>query len=122
MSAPLPHYLKTYRKRAGLSQDELAFLFGAASGTKVSRYEQGRRKPSLETALAYRAVFDVSAKELFRGHYQAVELRTLGRKQALIRRLQKRAAADPVVAYKVAWLKASLYGDPWRTQDHGEDA
>ena len=30
-SDKLPHYLRTYRKRAGLSQDELAWLLGCQS-------------------------------------------------------------------------------------------
>ena len=39
MPHKLENYLRTYRRRAGLSQDEMAFLLGTKSGTKVSRYE-----------------------------------------------------------------------------------
>jgi transcriptional regulator with XRE-family HTH domain len=72
MAHKLNNYLKTYRKRAGLSQDEVAFLVGKSGGAKVSRYERARRLPSLETALAYRALFDLSLKELFPGVYNTV--------------------------------------------------
>ena len=55
----LENYLKTYRRRAGFSQDEIAYLLAARSGAKTSRYERFRRTPSLETALAYEALFGV---------------------------------------------------------------
>ena len=53
MSHKLQNYLRTYRKRSGLSQDEVAFLLGCQTGAKVSRYEPFARKPSLETLFAY---------------------------------------------------------------------
>ena len=71
--ARLPNYLKTYRRRAGLSQDEVAFLLGCQSGAKVSRYERLARQPNLETALAYEALLGVPARELFAGVYEKVE-------------------------------------------------
>jgi transcriptional regulator with XRE-family HTH domain len=69
----LPNYLLANRKRMALSQDEVAFLLGAQSGAKVCRYERFVRVPSLETALAYEAIFKTSASELFGGLYQKVE-------------------------------------------------
>lgn len=74
MSSPRTHnYLRTYRKRTGLTQDELALLLGCKSGTKVSRYERLIREPNLETAFACQAIFGVPAHELFPGIYQNVE-------------------------------------------------
>jgi transcriptional regulator with XRE-family HTH domain len=72
MARKLPNYLKTYRKRAGFSQDEVAFLVGMSGGAKVSRYERARRLPSLETAFAYQALFDLPLNELFAGVYNTV--------------------------------------------------
>jgi len=122
MAQPLLHYLTTHRKQAALSQDEVAFLLGCRSGTKVSRYEQGRRAPNLRTALTYAAIFDVPVRDLFPGLYQAAEIRATGRKQALLKRLKK-GGDDPVTAYKRAWLKASLDGRTLREAkpDHGEE-
>jgi DNA-binding XRE family transcriptional regulator len=48
----LDNYLVMYRKRAGFSQDEVAYLLGAQSGSMNCRYERFKRKPSLEAALA----------------------------------------------------------------------
>lgn len=73
MSVPLPNYLLTHRRRLGLSQAETAALLGFATEEVVSRYERWARKPSLETALAYEAIFHVPAKDLFAGLYQKVE-------------------------------------------------
>lgn len=73
MSKTLPNYLKTYRRKAGLTQDDMAYLLGCNSGAKVSRYEHFKARPSLTTALAYQTIFRIPAKELFPGIYQKVE-------------------------------------------------
>jgi transcriptional regulator with XRE-family HTH domain len=90
MAHKLQNYLRTYRKRTGLSQDEVAFLLGCqgpTGGAKVSRYERFSRKPSLETALAYEAVFGIPGRELFAGIFQKVEEKTKKRAQLLARKL-----------------------------------
>jgi transcriptional regulator with XRE-family HTH domain len=84
----LDNYLKTYRKRAGLSQGELAYLLGAEDGTSASRYERFGRKPSLATALAFEAIFETPIKELFAGLYQEAEALTVRRAKLLHKRLQ----------------------------------
>lgn len=92
----LENYLRTYRKRAGFSQDEIAYLLGAKSGTKTSRYERFRRTPSLETALAYEAVFGVPVRELFAGVFQKVERETRMRARRLRRKLEAGARSSAV--------------------------
>src|SRR2546429_9576493 len=63
----LENYLRTYRKRSGLTQREVAFLVGCRNGAQVSRYEKRRRLPPLRTALACEAAFGVPVAELFAG-------------------------------------------------------
>ncbi len=63
----LDNCVRTYRKRAGFSQDELAHLLSAHEGTKISRYERFVRTPNLETALVCEAIFGVTVRELFAG-------------------------------------------------------
>src|SRR6266849_8297018 len=70
MSRKLQNYVRTYHKRAGLSQDEMALLLGCRSGAKVSRCERFTRQPSLQTILAYEAVFGVPVRELLAGVYE----------------------------------------------------
>jgi len=85
-SLQLPNYLKANRMRLALSQDEVAFLLGAQSGTKACRYERFARVPSLETALAYEAIFKTSVSELFGGLYQKVERKVAERAKMLAAR------------------------------------
>ena len=63
----LENYLRTYRKRSGLTQREVAFLVGCRNGAQVSRYEKRRRLPPLRTALACEAAFGVPVSALFAG-------------------------------------------------------
>jgi transcriptional regulator with XRE-family HTH domain len=68
--ATLHTYLRTHRKRSGLSQDEVAFLTGAESGATVCRHEKGRRTLWLADAFAYEALFGEPASVLFPGEYE----------------------------------------------------
>ena len=63
----LENYLRMYRKRVGLSQDEVASLLGAKFGAKTSRYERFARIPSLVHALECEAIYGIPVKELFAG-------------------------------------------------------
>jgi len=75
-SSPLQNYLRTYRKRLTLSQEEVAFLLGfrgQGKGAKVCRDERFSRTPSLETALAYAAIYQKPVRELFAGLYEQIE-------------------------------------------------
>lgn len=106
MASPrLQNYLRTYRKRAGLSQDEVAYLLGCQSGAKVSRYERFARQPSLETALAYEMVFGAPVRNLFAGTFQKVEHKTVKRAYLLTQKLNT-AKPDRMTARKLDALRA----------------
>ena len=96
----LDNYLLTCRKAAALSQDEVAFLLGGLSGTKVSRYERRTRVPQLDTALAYEAVFGTPVRELFAGRFQKVEGKIERRVRVLVRKLESGGSPLP-------WLTGS---------------
>src|SRR3989442_15204812 len=89
MSRRLDNYLRTYRKRSGLSQKEMAFLLGCREESKVSRYERRVRLPNLQTALAYRVIFGVPVHDLFAGIFEKVEKVTVKRAQLLAQKLDK---------------------------------
>src|SRR5262245_24848464 len=86
ISRQSPNYLRSNRKRLSLSQDEVAFLLGARTGAKISRYEHFVRVPSLETALACEVVFQRSVSELFGGLYQQAEKNVARRAKTLLQR------------------------------------
>jgi transcriptional regulator with XRE-family HTH domain len=65
--AKLPNYLRAYRKRCGLSQEELAYLVKLNDKSAWCNLERFHRQPSLRTALACEEVFGVPASQLFAG-------------------------------------------------------
>jgi transcriptional regulator with XRE-family HTH domain len=73
MSRPLKHYLRTYRKRSGLTQADVAKLLGSKSSSRVCRYERFQQEPTLRTALAYQILFRTPIRELFAGAYAEVK-------------------------------------------------
>jgi len=93
-SHPLANYLRSNRKRLGLSQAEVAFLLGAQSGAKVCRYERFVREPTLATALAYEAIFQKPVRELFGGLYQDIQEQVGQRAKALTYRKDYQTAAS----------------------------
>ena len=89
MTSAQTTYVRTHRKRSGLTQAELAFLLGLKSGQMISRLEFLERKPSLETLFALQAVFGALPHELYPGVHGEVEQITLRRMDALVDRLEE---------------------------------
>ena len=84
MASPrLENYLRTYRKKSGLTQREVAFLLGRKNGAQLSRYEKQRRLPPLRTALAFEAIFKIPLPELFAGLRESVRRETSERIEKL---------------------------------------
>jgi DNA-binding XRE family transcriptional regulator len=110
MSRPLPNYIRSLRRRAVLSQDELAFLIGSASGTSVLRHEDDQRVPALDTALAYSVIFRADVSEVFAGRYETAEDAVRRRARMLITQLLKRPQTAEN-GRKVFYL-AALVNDP----------
>ncbi len=110
----LRNYLRTYRKRAGLSQQEVARMVGLKSAATLSRCEWGHRLPSLQTALAFEVLFGVPAGELFSGAFETVGRITEERLQALEATLQRTSGAGPkaaITAKKLVWLTGRKIGE-----------
>jgi transcriptional regulator with XRE-family HTH domain len=71
----LPNYLRIHRKQSSLSQEEVAFLLGIKGmdkQNKASRDENYSRVPTLESALAYEAIYGKPIRELFAGLYERI--------------------------------------------------
>lgn len=91
MSKKLPNYLRTHRRRMGLTQKQVAFLLGIRSVARISRYERFHKLPDLRTALGFEAVFHAPVRELFAGPYEEVEHETERRAQLLAARPAREA-------------------------------
>lgn len=63
----LATYLKMYRKRTGLTHEEVAFLIGMKGGSTISRHESGDRLPNLQAAIAYELIFGTPVGEMYAG-------------------------------------------------------
>ena len=107
MSRKLPNYLRTHRKRAGLSQEEVAFLLGCRWGTKLSQYECYSREPSLLTAFECHIIFKVPLDELFPGIYERARKRVTPRARRLIARVEQKPSSSKS-ARKLALLRRSI--------------
>lgn len=98
------NYLRTHRRRTGLSQAEVGVVLGCQDGDQVSRHERLVRTPELERALAYEALYHASVRELFGGLYEKVERRTYRRAWTLAVRLD-RQPPSAVRDWKLAWIR-----------------
>ncbi len=91
-SQPLKNYIRSARKRAGLSQGDLAYLLGGRGGKMVSRYELFQREPMLPMALAFEAALGVPVQELFSTFSQSA--RSTVQRRAKVMEMQLRHRKD----------------------------
>lgn len=73
MADRLVNYVRARRKKAGLSQRDLAFILGYGKAAAISRHELFRSIPPLIMALAYEVIFQTPIAELFPGLHETVE-------------------------------------------------
>ncbi|MGO8735354.1 MAG: helix-turn-helix transcriptional regulator [Terriglobia bacterium] len=116
-SGKLKNYLRAYRKRSGLSQNDVASLIGTQTGASISRYERFSRQPTLQTALAYEVIFGIPAQELFSGLFEGAKKATLARANTLAEELRALPSARRPV-HKLNLLQEILARSQLETQPH----
>lgn len=94
-------YLKTYRRKAGLTQPELGGLLGVTANA-ISKYECGKRSIPAEVLAASEVIFGVSATKLFPALFNNVDEDLAIRALDLHQRLAGRQ--DPVSIKKLALI------------------
>lgn len=105
----LVNYVRAHRKRAGLSQREVALILGYGDEGVISRHELFRTVPPLLMALGYEAIFRTSVSELFPGLRETIEHSieaSLAEFESDLRK-QKNAAKGSqllVITRKLEWL------------------
>ncbi len=109
MGNPLGNYVRAQRKRAGLSQRELASLLGYDDEGPVSRHEASRCIPPLLVALGYEAVFRSPVSKIFAGLTEAVDINIEKRirefEQALLQPNQGGSKPSITMDRKLDWIK-----------------
>ncbi len=88
MKKKLSCYLRSNRRRWGLTQKELAVLLGTKTGGAISRIESGDRLPTFTTALACQVLFDLAPCDIFPGAFTRIEEDAITRAYDLYERLQ----------------------------------
>lgn len=88
MSSP-PNYLRAYRKRFGLNQEDIAYLMDLPDCSNISRYEKGHRTPSIEILLTYHHLFDSPIELFFEQESDVIKLKLIQRIIQLVPELKK---------------------------------
>ena len=107
---PLDNYLRTHRKKAGLSQQEASQLVGLKNRLQFARYEQYQCEPPLRVALACEQLFGIPAAKLFAGVSTAVAKGTRKRVQAFERSLpgDPEAELSLRLRHRLQWVMECL--------------
>ncbi len=77
-----------YRKRVGLSQQEVAQLVGVSQDANVTKHELGRQLPSVRVLIAYEVVYGEPLAKLFAGLYEEVEACVQDRAKELLAEIE----------------------------------
>ena len=104
----LGNYLRTHRKRTGLSQDALAAALGLKDKTQLSRYERLEALPSLTTALGFETVYHIPVSELFAGVHETIREDIEDNLRGLETKLQQTSGKGPdaaATARVLEWLQ-----------------
>ena len=106
----LVNYLRTRRKKAGLTQRELGMIVGYTSKDSIYRHEGFRSVPPLLMAFAYEIVFQEPVSDLFPGIRDTVEAAvddSLAKfEHALEEQLKSsRGTKRAAIEYKLKWLR-----------------
>jgi len=94
MNDSLSNYLRSYRQKAGLTQDEVAFLMGGTHGSTITRHEEYLRVPTLDTALGYATIYGDDLRTLFAGRFERRQRLVRRRADALLGQLPVRRGAQ----------------------------
>ncbi len=76
------HYLKTFRKRTGISSQDMAAIIGIDAG-HLSKVESGKLVPSAAVILAYQLILKIPIERLLKNHYPELTNVSLDNAKAL---------------------------------------
>ena len=103
----LTNYLRTHRKKTGLSQRDVARVLGYDDEGPVSRHERFHSTPPLLMAISYEIMFKVPVSELFAGLRDFVEATIEERLSELQKELEQGSGKGQKAsgtARKLEWL------------------
>src|SRR5438105_10698296 len=101
----LPNYLRMFRKLSGLSQDDVAFLFGLKNSEHISRYERGDRIPALPKVFKFQLLYAASDSQLFAGNFRIAQSEFSGNVDKLIEKYKLVESPSADTQQKLAYLR-----------------
>ncbi len=107
MTSP-PNYLRVYRKRSELIQDDIAFILDLPDYSNISRYEKGQRTPTLELLLTYHHLFDVPIESFFEQESDIVKLKLIQRIIQLVPELKKEQQITLKNTQRIRFLEGTI--------------
>lgn len=97
------HNLKWYRKRADVSQQDIAVLLDIIPQT-LTRYENGARDPTLEVIIAYHILFGATLHELFEPLFKKIQQKLVERSKIMIDTINR--DASPKGNQRITYLQS----------------
>lgn len=104
----IPNLVRMFRRRLGLTQQELAYLVGYDSDSQVSRIENGSRIPHLAEVLMIELIFGVPGVAMFPRVRDVVGRKVRSRLRKLTFQLRNSGSPRQRVSYKTAQLECVL--------------
>jgi len=103
--------LRAHRRKSGLTQEDLGLVVGYDHKGEIARHERSRTVPSLLTALAYAAVFQVPVSAIFIGIHTSVTSNVEANLRKLKEELERPSGGEyqsPLRQQKLEWLNRRL--------------
>ncbi|MBK7359011.1 MAG: helix-turn-helix transcriptional regulator [Saprospiraceae bacterium] len=104
----IPNYLKVYRKRSPLQQEDMLSISGLQDVSSISRYEKGQREPTKEILLVYHYIFDTPMEHFFILESQVMLPRLIERIKERIRELEKEDQITLKNTSKIKFLEQAI--------------
>jgi transcriptional regulator with XRE-family HTH domain len=107
------NYLKAFRRKSGLSQQDLGRLLGYRDAGQVSRHERATSMPPLAAAIAYELIFGVPVTSMFAGMRGEIARDVEAKLEGMKTTLESVSVSPPnasLVAQKLAWLSGRQRG------------
>ena len=82
------NYLRVYRKKAHLTQADIAQLMDHEDASNLSRRENGKREPSTQMLLVYHLLFDTPIEAFFKIEKMNLKQKLISRIKDLIVQLE----------------------------------
>ncbi|HRG33560.1 MAG TPA: helix-turn-helix transcriptional regulator [Saprospiraceae bacterium] len=104
----IPNYLRVFRKRSPLQQEDMISISGLLDVSSISRYEKGQREPTKEILLVYHHIFDTPIEDFFILESQVMLPRLIERMKERIKELEKEDQITLKNTSKIKFLEKTI--------------